>query len=610
MPYSVQAPPQDEATQRHIAREKSSYITKTARSVTAANLVAPILCYIMFAEDADPLRFKIWLAYMFVATAIRTWTTGRLEHEAEKIANPRTNLNWVTLGVGLIGLGWGLGWLLLVPDLSMENRLLYLYITTGGMFNSMFAYCVHWPTFYSFTLPIVVPAIAAIVMPPHIFHWTVAVGLVTLFVYVFRIARNFSTTYEDSLRLRLRNELLYHDLAAERDASVAANVAKSNFIAVASHDLRQPLHAINIYLDSLHMNRIEAGEQETIHKIKNSITVLNDMFEALLNISRLDSYTFRPSNSDFRLHELRSWLDEIARPLAVRKQLDLQFSAMHGIVHGDIKVMQQIVMNLLSNAIFYTDQGQVRVDFSKEQGCLTVRVRDTGCGIAAEDQAQIFDEFYRVNRTRALHDGLGLGLSIVKRLCALIDANIELQSQPDHGTLFTLKTSYPMRDEGAEIAMVVAPAPTRMLSDPLQGKVVAVIEDDPVVCQAYRQTLSRHGAVVVVLSEEPRRMQEELSTLDRIDLIISDYRLKSSRGDQVIQQLRESFNEEVPAMIVTADTAPAHIEYFMDLRVPVLHKPVSFRHVVATAERLLQEQAQAAGRLVQDGHEITEDAGP
>lgn len=591
MPYSIGKTRQDDAARDYIAREKSSYITKTARSVTAANLLAPILCYIVFAEDADPVHFRWWLAYMFVATLIRTWTTSRLEYEAEKIDRPYTNLNWVTLGVGLIGLGWGLGWLLLVPDLTLENRLLYLYITTGGMFNSMFAYCVHWPTFYSFTVPIVVPAIAAILLPMHIFHWTVSVGLVTLFIYVFRIARNFSTTFEDSLRLRLRNEHLYQELAAERDASVAANVAKSNFIAVASHDLRQPLHAVNVYLDSLRPDKIDPSEFKTIQKIKGGITVLNGMFESLLNISRLDSYTFRPDNRDFTLQQLVNALDEIARPLALQKNLELVFSGVHGSVHGDMKVVQQIVMNLLSNAISYTEQGQVSVSFSADQGHLLVQVRDTGCGIAPEEQGQIFNEFYRINQTRSRHDGLGLGLSIVKRLCTLIDADIGLQSQAGQGSLFTLRTSYLWSAQDVVPSLPTESRHPSVQTAALQGKVIAVIEDDPVVCQAYRQTLSGHGATVVVLPEAPQALQEALSSLDHLDLIISDYRLQETRGDLVIQHLRESFNEEIPALIVTADTSPDHIGHFQQLGIPVLHKPVSFRRVVETAEQLLQDQS-------------------
>ena len=597
----------DEEALGYIAREKSSYITQTARSVTLANIFAPLLCIPLFHSDADPTKFRWWLAYMFVATAIRTWTTGRLEFEAAKIKSPETNLHWVSLGVGLIGLGWGLGWWLLVPDLSMENRMIYLYITTGGMFNSMFGYCVHWPTFYSFTIPIMGPAILSAFLPVHAFPWPFSIGIATLFVYVVRISRNFSRTYEDSIRLRLRNDKLYQELVSERDASVTANMAKSSFIASASHDLRQPMHAVNIYLDSLHMEKIHPDEQKTILKIRNSITTLNEMFDALLNISKLDSYTYRPIKRPFALADLLQGLEAFAGPLASRKGLQLRFSGDQGHVEGDIKLVHQILMNLISNAIHYTDHGHVDIQLLSENGLLMLVVKDTGCGISAQDQAHIFTEFYRVDETRALHDGLGLGLSIVKRLCQLIDARIEVISERKQGATFVIRTPYRLLGHNASATPGSSLPPPATLPKHhllLKGKVIAVIEDDPVVCEAYRQTLASKGALAVVLPDEPTLLNKALENMDHLDLIISDYRLQTTTGETVIQTLRESFNQEVPAIIVTADTSPAHIHRFQQLNIPVLHKPASFQQIVEAAEKALATAATISAEFNPDASDL------
>jgi signal transduction histidine kinase/CheY-like chemotaxis protein len=581
MPFRTpSAAPKPLRSQDPLSRERAAYITKAARSVTVANVIAPLLCYVAFQSDADPQRFRIWLIYMFVATVIRTFTTGRLEHQASQIGDPQVNLKWVTLGVGLIGFGWGLGWWLLVPDLGMENRLLYLFITTGGMFNSMFAYCVYWPAFFSFTVPVMVPAILTVLTPRPLFHWTVSAGLFALFFY-------FSQSYEDSLRLRLRNEKLYQELATERDVSVAANTAKSSFIASASHDLRQPMHAVNIYLDSLKMDKIPEAEQQTIQKIKSSITTLNEMFESLLNISKLDSLTYRPVHQPFSLDLLGASLEEIARPLAAQKGLDIRFSGEQGVVRGDLKALQQIMMNLIANAIHFTEQGHIDVTWRSERHQLVLSVQDTGRGIEADDQAKIFNEFYRVDETRPLHDGLGLGLSIVKRLCQLIGALITVASERGQGANFTVHTAYPVHHDASLPLDNVSHAPPPDNSQSLHGKVVAVIEDDPTVREAYRQTLASKGAMVVVLPDDPQNLLRELELLDHLDLIVSDFRLRTTTGDALIQTLREAFNREVPAILVTADTSPAHIDRFAQMNIPVLHKPVSFQQIIDSAEKAL-----------------------
>jgi len=265
---------------------------------------------------------------------------------------------------------------------------------------------------------------------------------------------------------------------------------------------------------------------------------------------------------------------------------------------GDSKAVHQILMNLISNAIHYTDQGRVEVTLLSEHGCLTLQVTDTGRGIAPEEQSQIFREFYRVDETRPLHDGLGLGLSIVQRLCQLIEARIEVVSERGQGARFVVRTPYRWLSAALPPSPESSAGATEPQQDPgriaLKGCVVAVIEDDPVVCEAYRQTLASRGAQVVLLPDDPQALLRELELIDQLDLIVSDYRLRTTTGDRVIQTLRESFNREVPAIIVTADTSPSHIHQFQRLNIPVLHKPASFQQIIDAAEKALTDAVQGA----------------
>ena len=575
----------------YLLREKSAHITKAARSATVANLLAPMLCIPMFKDEVPSLNLAIWLGYMFIAVFIRTWMIFQLAHDAEKILDPQRNLKIMTYAVGIVGFGWGLGWVLMAPDLLMVNRMIYVYMTTAAMISSMFAYSVNTPTFFAFTLPIMIPSLSTVLWSVHIFPWPFSVGLASLYVVVLSIAKNFAKTFEDSVRLRFRNERLYQELATERDQSIAANVAKSKFIAVASHDLRQPMHAVNVYLELINLDNLPAVEKKSLAKIKSSITTLNAMFDSLLNISKLDADAMPINPRVFRLDELATTVCDLTEAKATSKDLMLHVSHSDLLVHGDKLMLQQIISNLVSNAIQYTEHGQVDVRFESEQNCLVIQVSDTGCGIAESEQQHIFNQFYRADNTRALHDGLGLGLSIVQRLCHLIGADIRVISAQGQGSTFIVTTPFPISASAEEI--YAAQQVTPKIQDArrsLQGKYIAVIEDNPIIVDAYRQTLANKGAYVQVLSEQPSELDAQLATIDRIDCILSDYRLSQTTGDVLIQKLRDNYNKEIPAIIVTADTSPSHINLFAQLNVQVLHKPISLHDVAAAIEKIMTPQ--------------------
>lgn len=528
---------------------------------------------------------------MFIAVFIRTCMIFQLAHDAEKILDPQRNLKIMTYAVGIVGFGWGLGWVLMAPDLLMVNRMIYVYMTTAAMISSMFAYSVNTPTFFAFTLPIMIPSLSTVLWSVHIFPWPFSVGLASLYVVVLSIAKNFAKTFEDSVRLRFRNERLYQELATERDQSIAANVAKSKFIAVASHDLRQPMHAVNVYLELINLDNLPAVEKKSLAKIKSSITTLNAMFDSLLNISKLDADAMPINPRVFRLDELATTVCDLTEAKATSKDLMLHVSHSDLLVHGDKLMLQQIISNLVSNAIQYTEHGQVDVRFESEQDCLVIQVSDTGCGIAESEQQHIFNQFYRADNTRALHDGLGLGLSIVQRLCHLIGADIRVISAQGQGSTFIVTTPFPISASAEEI--YAAQQVTPKIQDArrsLQGKYIAVIEDNPIIVDAYRQTLANKGAYVQVLSEQPSELDAQLATIDRIDCILSDYRLSQTTGDVLIQKLRDNYNKEIPAIIVTADTSPSHINLFAQLNVQVLHKPISFHDVAAAIEKIMTPQ--------------------
>jgi two-component system, sensor histidine kinase len=571
-----------------LLREKSAHITKSARSATVANILAPLTCIPMFKDEVVYSNLVMWLMYMLVAVSVRTWMIYKLAQEADKILDPKRNLKIISVALGLVGFGWGLGWILLAPDLLMVNRMIYVYMTTAAMISSMFAYSVNTPTFLAFTLPIMIPSLSSVLWTTNFFPWPFTVGLASLYLIVFKIAKSFAHTFEESVRLSFRNERLYQELANERDQSIAANVAKSKFIAVASHDLRQPMHAVNVYLELIQPDNLPAPEKKTFSKIKTSITTLNAMFDSLLNISKLDADVMQVNHRVFRLKELAHTIRDLNETAALNKGLTLNLVCPDLSVQGDKLLLQQIMSNLVSNAIQYTETGGVELRFGIEQDCLVMEVSDTGCGIAEAEQQQIFNEFFRANRTRSLHDGLGLGLSIVQRLCHLIGAEVSVFSEVGVGSRFIVTTSFlaSANEEDAHLTRPTLKIPP--LHHILHGKHIAVVEDNPIIVEAYRHTLASKGAHVQVLSEREDELVVQLETIDHLDCILCDYRLGQTTGDVLIEKIRENYNDEIPAIIVTADTTPSHINLFAELNVQVLHKPISFQEIAQAIEKTLR----------------------
>ncbi|OIM97261.1 hypothetical protein A9236_10280 [Polynucleobacter sp. QLW-P1DATA-2] len=259
-------------------------------------------------------------------------------------------------------------------------------------------------------------------------------------------------------------------------------------------------------------------------------------------------------------------------------------------MNGDIVVLQQLLGNLMSNAIQYTTTGSILAEFSIKQDCLHIHIEDTGCGIDNLSLEKIFDEFFRVDSTRNMHDGLGLGLSIVKRLCKLSDIELSVESEVGKGTIFNIQTKYsarllPENEKMSDKDLLHSNSGRQELL--FATKSIAIFEDDPSIFSAYEKALAQNGFHVISLSENSAELANQLSNVNHIDCILSDYRLKSTTGDLIIQQLRDSFGVDIPAIIITADTSPKHIQLFNDLNIKVLYKPIGYTQIVEAIKKLI-----------------------
>jgi signal transduction histidine kinase/DNA-binding NarL/FixJ family response regulator len=389
---------------------------------------------------------------------------------------------------------------------------------------------------------------------------------------------------------RMNDELgrLYQQLEA-------ANLAKSRFLAAASHDLRQPLHALNLFVAQLRTETDQAERSRVTGQIDAAVTAMNGLFNALLDISKLDAGVLAPDLTTFPVAHLLKHMETTFAPAAREKGLRLRMVPCDAWVRSDLILLERILLNLVSNAIRYTDRGGVIVGCRRRGGELRIEVWDSGIGIPEDQRGNVFGEFYQLaDSRRGRRGGLGLGLAIVDRLCRLLNHRLELASTLGRGSRFAV--SLPMfagPQEPSEYSIA-----SRAMADPASGKLIVAIDDDALALDAMRGLLRRWGCLVVTAESASEALASLAGDDQWPDLIISDYRLADGHtGIEAIQRLRSAFRAPIPAFLVTGDIAPERLREASANGLHLLHKPVGPMTLRAMLNQILRDGSKAADRL-------------
>ncbi len=363
-----------------------------------------------------------------------------------------------------------------------------------------------------------------------------------------------------------------------------AVTSKNKFIATASHDLRQPLHALGLYLDVLE-NKIH-GETELalISKIKNSCTALSALFNSLLDLSRLDAGVVDMEASHFPINNMLPGLREEFQEIAADKSLSISVDSSDAVIKTDAVLLERVLRNLIQNAVTYTNSGSVEVRCETFENHVRVEVADTGPGIPQYEQHAIFSEYYQLeNAGQRPTIGLGLGLAIVRRLVDLLNVTFELQSETGKGSVFSIEI--PLGDPA-----LVEDDPM-MDDDPnLDDRIILIIDDDTEILDGMQHVLSTYGCIAIT-SESAAEAIETLTDKDVMpNMIVADYRLENGlTGDAAIESIREEFNIDIPAIIVTGDTSADRLKEATNSGFKLLHKPVQPDELVFAISNILAE---------------------
>jgi CheY-like chemotaxis protein len=352
----------------------------------------------------------------------------------------------------------------------------------------------------------------------------------------------------------------------------AANLAKSRFLAAASHDLRQPLHAVGLFVAQLH-GRLRASERgQLVRRIEAALSAMNDLFSALLDISKLDAGGTTANITAFPVAQLLAHAETTFAEAAREKGLSLRVMRSNAWIRSDFILLERVVFNLVSNALRYTDRGGLLLGCRKRGDNLCIEVWDTGIGIPADQYEKIFGEFYRLGEPdRDRRASLGLGLAIVDRACRLLNHRVDVRSVPGTGSVFTVTVPIAPAQEKTFAPLI----PVRNQLDRSNGKLVLVIDNDPLVLEGMGGILRSWGCRVITALTDGKALEVLTEQKNLPDLIISDYHLADGRtGLEAIERLRGALSSPIPAFLISGDTTPEALREAKAKGCHLLHKPV------------------------------------
>jgi len=353
-----------------------------------------------------------------------------------------------------------------------------------------------------------------------------------------------------------------------------ANVSKTRFIAAASHDILQPLNAARLYVTSLierqRQNDGEGEDGDLVQNIDASLEAVEEIFAALLDISRLDTGAMQPEMTDFRIDELLQRLEVEFAPLAREKGLELKFMPCALAVRSDRRLLRRLLQNLVSNAIKYTPAGGVVIGCRRRGARLRIDVYDTGIGIPPGKRRAVFKEFHRLDQGARVARGVGLGLSIVERIARVLDCEVALKSNVGRGSRFSVEVPRAAAAIGAPVLHAVPKAAAGQLA----GTVALCIDNERAILDGMQTLLGGWGCRVLKAAD----LAEALAAIEGSGLhpdgLLVDYHLDGGNGMVAIAELRRRHGRDVPAILVTADRSVHVREEARAAGVHVLNKPV------------------------------------
>ena len=545
-----------------VTQQMANSLLKSSPRILSLSLFYGIFIAWLIHTPENSLDLTLWVIFRGV---ILLGIIGYIVY-MQRINNEDA-LNW-RLGLisgFLLGIPWGcLAWLIFPELPSIKATMLVLFV---AIINAMYIFMASMLVegYILFMLSSMTPYVLVSFSTTHNNLEWLSISYVLLMLTCIVISKKANMLIKQNVEAGLKNEAIKKALLEEKKRVEEINDYKTRFIAAASHDLRQPLQSQQIYVEQAFSFASNEKEKKILEKLKLNINSLGSLLNGLLDVSKLDANMVHSNPTHFALNELFITLRNDFQPLAKEKNLELIVVDTDFTIYSDPLLLEVVLRNLLSNAIKYTNTGMIILTASLSNSEVLLEVSDTGSGIPKDKQQYIFKAFTQLDTNPNDNSkGFGLGLNIVKRICAILGAKITITKSDNSGTTFQVNTGPVSRTlEEKEVISIQF--------DILKNKRVLFLEDDEQIREGLTTELQEWGCEVKpckTISETIKSIKKE----DPFDLVLSDFSLPDGDARQLINHINENHTK---CIILTGNTMHQNLLQLEDAGYLLLHKPIS-----------------------------------
>lgn len=555
-----------------VTQQMANTILESAPRILSLSFFYGILIAWLIHTPGNSFELTLWVIFRaFILIGIISYIMI-MQRSGNKSA-----LNWHfgLLSGFLLGIPWGsLAWLIFPELPSIKATMLVLFI---GIINAIYIFMASMliEGYILFVLSSMMPFVIVSFYYTHNNLEWLAICYLLLMATCIWISKKANVLIKQNIEAGLKNEAIKQALIEEKKHVEQINEYKTRFIAAASHDLRQPLQSQQIYVEQILNFAANKKEKVLLEKLKLNINALGSLLNGLLDVSKLDGNMVHSSPTHFALNELFITLRNDFQPLAKEKGLELVVADTEFAIHSDPLLLEVVLRNLLSNAIKYTNSGMILLIATLSNNQVLIEVSDTGPGIPNNKQQYIFEEFTQLNTNPNDNSkGFGLGLNIVKRICAILDVKTTITKSDESGTTFRVDTG-PV-SENLEKQKVIS-----IQVDILKNKRVLLLEDDEQIREGLSSELAHWGCIVKsckTIKEATQIIQEQ----PNFDLVLSDFSLPDGDASYLLNTIRQ---KKIKCIILTGNTIHQNLLELENAGYLILHKPISpnkLRTVIAS----------------------------